>query len=369
MSSPLQRLTQLGQSPWYDFITRDLVQSGQLARLIADEGLRGMTSNPTIFEHAITGSSDYDDDIRDLAARGATADAVVEALIVADVRAAADVFRPVFDASGNGDGTVSMEVAPTLANDTRATIAEAERLWRSVDRPNVMIKVPGTREGLPAITHLTAAGINVNITLLFSLERYREVIEAYQLGLEQRVAAGLSVSGIHSVASFFVSRVDGQTDPAIAAAGAAAASLHHRIAIANAVAAYGLFQESIQTPRWQKLAGHGALVQRPLWASTSTKDPALPDTYYVEALIAPDTVNTIPPATWDAYRDHGDPAIRITAEAIATAQADLARYQELGLPALAERTAFLEREGVTKFSTSWQQLLDAVAGRIAQLKG
>jgi transaldolase len=367
MASPLARLTRLGQSPWYDFITRDLVHSGELARLIADDGLRGMTSNPTIFEKAITGSADYDGDVRTLSTGGADAPAIVESLIIADVQAAADLFRPVFDAAGNGDGTVSIEVAPTLADDTRATIAEAERLWQRVDRPNVMIKVPGTKAGLPAITHLTAQGINVNITLLFGLARYRDVIDAFCLGLEQRLAAGLAIGGIHSVASFFVSRVDGQTDPAIAAAGPDAAPLLHRIAIANAVAAYDVFQQSIATPRWTALAQHGALVQRPLWASTSTKDPALPDTYYIEALIAPDTVNTIPPATWAAYRDHGEPAVRITEDTIRAAHADLARYQELDLPPLDERTAFLERDGVAKFSASWQELLDAVAAKVKAL--
>jgi transaldolase len=357
----------LGQSPWYDFITRDLVHSGALAALIADQGLRGMTSNPTIFEKAITGSSDYDDDIRRLATDGADAAAVVESLMVADVRAACDVFRPVFEAHGNGDGTVSLEVAPTLAHDTTATIAEAERLWQRVDRPNVMIKVPGTKAGLPAITHLLGAGINVNVTLLFSVERYGEVVEAFLAGLEQRQAGGQPIDGVHSVASFFVSRVDGQSDPAIAEAGEAAAPLLNRIAIDNAIAAYAAFRASKATPRWQALAAAGARPQRPLWASTSTKDPALPDTLYVEALIAPETVNTLPPATFDAYADHGDPAVRITEEAERRAAANLARYHALGLPPLTELTAFLEADGVSKFAASWNQLLAAVDAKITQV--
>lgn len=360
MSHPLVQLGAIGQSPWYDFITRDLVHSGELARLIREEGLLGMTSNPTIFERAITGSPDYDDDIRRLAREGNDPGAIVEALMVADVQAACDVFRTTFDANSHGDGTVSLEVPPTLAHDTAATIAAAERLWRRVDRPNVMIKVPGTRQGLPAISHLLAAGVNVNVTLLFSVERYHEVIDAFFSGLERGRAAGHDNRGVHSVASFFVSRVDGQTDPAIAKAGAAAAPLLHRIAIANAIAAYEAFGNSLLTPRWQALANGHATPQRPLWASTSTKDPALPDTYYVEALIAPDTVNTLPPETFRAYGDHGDPHVRITPSVEKDAQAVLAQYHALGLPSLAERTAFLEQDGVAKFAASWHALLDAV---------
>jgi transaldolase len=367
MPHPLVRLGRLGQSPWYDFITRDLVASGELARLIREDGLRGMTSNPTIFEKAITGSSDYDGAIAPMARRGATPEEVVEALMVADVQAACDVFLPLFESERNGDGTVSLEVAPTLAHDTAGTIAAAERLWQVVDRPNVMIKVPGTREGLPAISHLLAQGINVNVTLLFSVERYHEVIDAFFTGLEQRAAAGKGIAGIHSVASFFVSRVDGQTDPAIIGAGEPAASLLHRMAIANAIAAYEAFSASLLTPRWQKLAGKGASVQRPLWASTSTKDPSLPDTFYVEALIAPDTVNTLPPETFRAYADHGDPHVRITPGEELAARQTLAHYHAMGLPPLSERTAFLETDGVKKFAASWHALLDAIAAKSGSL--
>jgi transaldolase len=367
MPHPLVRLGRLGQSPWYDFITRDLVASGELARLIREDGLRGMTSNPTIFEKAITGSSDYNDDISALARDGAGAEQIVEALMVADVQSACDVFLPLFETDRNGDGSVSLEVAPTLAHDTVGTIAAAERLWARVDRANAMIKVPGTREGLPAITYLLAQGVNVNVTLLFSVERYHQVIDAFMSGLEQRLAAGKGIAGIHSVASFFVSRVDGQTDPAIASAGEPAAALAHRMAIANAIAAYEAFSASLLTPRWQELAGHGASPQRPLWASTSTKDPTLPDTWYVEALIAPDTVNTLPPDTFRAYADHGDPHVRITPDAELGARQTLKRYHDLGLPALQERTAFLETDGVAKFAASWHALLDAVATKAGEV--
>lgn len=365
MSNPLVQLTVLGQSPWYDFITRDLIQSGELARLVREEGLRGMTSNPTIFEKAITGSSDYDAEMKGHGQKKPAE--IVEALMIADVQAACDVFRPVYDAAHNGDGAVSIEVSPTLAHDTAGTIAEAERLWARVARPNVMIKVPATSAGLPAIAHLTARGINVNITLLFSVARYREVIDAFVDGLMVRVAKGQPIDAIHSVASFFVSRVDGKTDKALEGAGDAGKPLLHRIATANALDAYGVFEESLETDRWKTLAKHGAHVQRPLWASTSTKDPSLPDVYYIEALIAPNTVNTIPPATWKAYADHGKPEVRITPETIAAARADLAAYAKLDVPSLDTITQELEDEGVEKFATSWSELLGAVGKQAKEI--
>src|SRR5690606_30437570 len=274
--------------------------------------LRGMTSNPTIFEKAITSSSDYDEQIAELHAAGASVDEVVEALMVRDVRDACKVFRPVYEASGQGDGTVSLEVPPSVAHDTDGTIVHAERLWLQVAAPNVMIKITGTRAGLAAITHCLARGISVNVTLLFSLERYLDVIEAFLQGLERRADAGGRIDNVFSVASFFVSRVDGQTDPVIANAGPDAAHLLHKVAIANATTAYEAFSASLLTPRWQALAEQGGRVQRPLWASTSTKDPSLPDTYYVDALIASDTVNTLPPDTFRAFGDHGKPQVRIT---------------------------------------------------------
>lgn len=367
MPNPMQQLTRLGQSAWYDFITRDLMRSGELARLIREDGLRGMTSNPTIFEKAIGGSSDYDADIQALAKAGKSTEQIVEAVMIADVQAACDIFRPIYDESGHGDGTVSIEVSPTLAHDTHGTIDAARRLWKTVNRANVMIKIPGTLEGLPAITQALADGINVNITLLFSIERYKQVINAFRAGLEQRVAAGQPVSTLHSVASFFVSRVDGQTDPVILKAGDNAAALLHQIAIANARVAYQVFGNSLMTPRWQALAERGAKAQRPLWASTGTKDPSLSDVYYIDALVAPDTVNTIPPDTFRAYVDHGKPEVRITPASEIAAANQLAAYEKLGAAPLAERTAFLEADGVKKFSDSWNSLLDRVKQKASAL--
>jgi transaldolase len=367
MPNPLQQLTHLGQSPWYDFITRDLIRSGELARLIREDSLRGMTSNPTIFEKAVAASGDYDADIQALAKGGRPVEAIVESFMIEDVRAAADVFRPVYDASGHGDGTVSIEVSPTLAFDTQGTIDAARRIWKTIDRPNVMVKIPGTEAGLPAITQCLADGININITLLFSVDRYRQVIEAFRSGLEQRVAAGLPIDKLHSVASFFVSRVDLQTDAELAKAGDRGGALLHKLGIANARVAYQVFGNSLLTPRWQALARHGAKAQRPLWASTGTKDPKLPDTMYIDALIAPDTVNTIPPETFNAYRDHGKPEVRITPATELEATAMLAAYEKLGLSPLADRTAFLEADGVKKFSESWNALLDRVKQKASAL--
>lgn len=365
MTNPLIALGRLGQSPWLDFITRDLVGSGELTRLVAEDGLLGMTSNPTIFEKAIAGSGAYDDDIRQAGSEGLAPKDIFERLAVADVQAACDVFAVVHRRTGGLDGLVSLEVDPTLAHDTAGTIAEAERLWVAVGRPNAMIKIPGTREGLPAVTACLAKGINVNVTLLFSVVRYREVIEAWLRGLEQRHAAGGSLAGLASVASFFVSRVDGKADGLLDRT-APDSPLRGTAAIANACAAYGAFQEMTAGPRWRALRQAGALVQRPLWASTSTKDPAYPDVYYVEALIGPDTVNTLPPATMDAYRDHGQPAHRIQ-EGVARASEQLEALAEAGVD-LGAITADLEREGVASFAASYASLLagiEAKAGALA----
>ena len=362
--NPLVRLGELGQSPWYDYITRDLVTSGELARLIAEDGLRGMTSNPTIFEKAIAGSRLYDEAIRTLADAGRSGQEIFEHLAVVDVRAACDAFAGLYRASGGADGLVSLEVSPSLARDTAATIHEAERLWRSLDRPNAMIKIPGTAEGLPAIAHCIAAGISVNVTLLFSVERYREVIDAFLEGLERRRAAGQPLGAIASVASFFVSRVDGKVDPLLDRLGDPH-GLRGRIAIANACAAYQLFEQSLATPRWEPLARGGARPQRPLWASTSTKDPRYPSTYYVEALVAPRTVNTLPPETLAAYREHGKPAIRIQ-DGIAAAPAQLAALAGLGID-LAAITRDLEADGVAKFAASYGSLLAGIEAKAGAL--
>ena len=363
-TNPLLGLSQLGQSLWYDYITRDLVASGQLARLIAEDGLRGMTSNPTIFEKAIAGSRLYDDDIRRLSDQGRTAGEIFESLAVGDVRAACDAFVPLYQHSAGADGFVSLEVSPTLANDAAGTIHEAERLWGTVGRPNAMIKIPGTRAGLPAITHCIAAGINVNVTLLFSTERYTEVVEAFLAGMELRLDRGLSIQAVASVASFFVSRVDGKVDALLDRT--PGHPLRGKIAIANASAAYGLFERILATSRWDKLARAGARPQRPLWASTSTKDPRLPDIYYVEALAAPQTVNTLPPETFDAYRDHGHPVIRIQ-ESVAAAREQLDALAEAGID-LQAVTRELEVDGVAKFAASYAAVLagiDTKAGALA----
>ena len=364
--NPLARLAELGQSPWYDFITRDLIVSGKLAALIREDSLQGMTSNPTIFEKAIGGSDLYDADIRRLSAAGRTPQEIFEAIAVADVRSACDVFRGTYDASGGVHGLVSLEVSPTLANDTRGTISEAHRLWRAVDRPNVMIKIPGTGEGLEAISSCLADGLNINVTLLFSLDRYAEVIEACFAGMERRAAQGLPVDRVRSVASFFVSRVDGKVDALLDRDGDPK-KLRGTAAIANACMAYALFEKRFAGSRWDALKGKGAQAQRPLWASTSTKDKRYPDVYYVEALIAAQTVNTFPPATLDAYRDHGNPAIRIY-DGIAKAPAQLAALADAGID-LAAITKELEIEGVASFAASYNSLLSGIESKTSALAG
>ncbi len=367
MTNPLIQLGAQGQSPWYDFITRDLVTSGELARLIAEDGLRGMTTNPTIFEKAIAGSDLYDEDIRRLTAEGRRPAEIFEALAVEDVRAACDLFLPIYRESGGMDGLVSIEVSPTLAHDAAGTIAEAERLWARIARPNVMIKIPGTKDGLPAITHCLSKGINVNVTLLFAVARYRDVVDAFFTGLEKRLTSGKPVKGIASVASFFVSRVDGKVDPLLKklepASGAGLPTA--RAAIANACAAYAAFEELFASPRWRALAEQGAMVQRPLWASTSAKDPALSDVYYVEALIADRTVNTLPPATFAAYRDHGHPKVRIR-EGMAEASVTLRLLADLGI-SLDAVTTTLETEGVASFAASFDSLLKVIEQKAAAL--
>jgi transaldolase len=362
-TNPLLQLSALGQSPWYDYITRELVTSGTLARLIADDGLKGMTTNPTIFEKAVSGSELYDEDIRRLSAAGTSAAQIFEAVAVADVRQACELFAGVHRASGGMDGLVSIEVSPTLARDTAGTIAEAERLWARIGRPNVMIKIPGTAQGLPAISHCLAQGINVNVTLLFAVERYRDVIEAFFTGLERRAAAGGSLRGIASVASFFVSRVDSKVDPLLTAP--SDAPLRSKAAIANACLAYVAFEELFAGARWQALAAAGALPQRPLWASTSTKDPSLPDVYYVEALIGERTVNTLPPVTFAAYRDHGRPAPRLR-EGVAPAREAMRALAGRGID-LAAITRTLETEGVASFAASFESLLKGIEQKAAAL--
>jgi transaldolase len=369
--NPLKKLSELGQSVWYDYIRRDLYEGPELKRMIEEDGLKGMTSNPTIFEKAIADSNLYDDDIRRFGGGGKGADRVFESLEVADVRGAADAFRKVYDATGGDDGFVSIEVGPKLARDTAATIDEARRLWQSCARPNVMVKIPGTAEGVPAIRQCLAEGININITLLFSVERHREVMEAYLSALEERVAKGLPIDRIRSVASFFVSRVDTNVDKKLDAIAKdekrsagdrkLAQDLRGKFGIANARVAYNAYAGVFSGDRFARLFAAGAQVQRPLWASTSTKDPAYPDLYYVEALIAPETVNTVPPETFKAYRDHGDPQVRILDD-LGVARATFDGLPKLGID-LAQVYRELEDEGVQKFSDSYDKLLKAVEGK------
>ncbi len=367
MPNPLASLTALGQSVWLDYIRRDLFTTGELDRMIRDESLRGMTSNPTIFAQAISGSNLYDEDVR-RAPAGESVARVFERIAVVEIRRAADAFRPVYDATKAEDGYVSIEVAPTLANDTQGTIAEARRLWAACDRPNVMIKIPGTKAGLPAIETCLADGINVNVTLLFTVERYREVMNAWLAALEKRAAASKPIDRVASVASFFVSRVDTNVDKKIAAKlatltdadqKARLAALKAKTAIANAKLAYRAWEQMVRdAPRFAKLKALGARPQRPLWASTSTKDEALGDVYYVEALVAKDTVNTIPPATYAAYLDHGKPAIRITS-GVAEAEAAIRTLGECGID-FAKAGVELEDEGVKKFADSYAELLKSI---------
>ena len=370
----MEALEQLGQSVWLDTIDRDLLTSGGLRKLIADDGVRGVTTNPTIFEQAITHGTAYDADIAALALVRPDTAAIFESLAVADVTEAADQLRAVHDASGGTDGFVSIEVSPTRAFDTNGTVAEARRLWARVDRPNVMVKVPGTVEGLPAIEQLIAEGVNVNITLLFSVEMYRRVIEAYFAGLERRVKGGEPIRRLRSVASFFVSRVDNEADKRLAERAAAAKdpaergrieALLGRAAVANAQLAYEAFQASVASPRFQALAAQGASVQRPLWASTSTKNPKYPDTMYVDRLIGPDTVNTMPLATLRAFADHGTPARTIDRK-LDEARAVLADMERRGV-SLKQVTDLLVVDGVKKFSDSYHALLAALEVKRDQL--
>jgi transaldolase len=361
--NPLRQLGALGQSIWLDYIRRDLIVSGELTRLIEEDGLRGMTSNPAIFEKAIVESHDYDAGIQALILEGQNAQAIYEALSQHDVQSAADVFRPVYESTGGIDGYVSLEVNPHLAHDTAGTIDEARRLWHALNRPNVFIKVPATVEGLPAIQKLISEGINVNVTLIFGLPRYRQVAEAYIAGLEARAAQGKPVNHVSSVASFFVSRIDSLIDPLLEKqSGALVEKARGQVAVASAKLAYQIYKEIFGTVRFQHLLEIGARGQRPLWASTGTKNPDYSDVKYVEALIGPDTVNTVPLETLIAYHDHGHPEARLEKDTGAAARL-LKRLPELGID-LDKITQQLENEGVTKFNKPFDKLMDALARKI-----
>ncbi|WP_303310838.1 transaldolase [Hymenobacter sp. BT730] len=359
--NPLVAIHDFGQSIWLDYIRRNILHNGELQRLISEDGLRGVTSNPAIFEKAIAGSDDYADDIRQLAQKGLTAEQIYAQLAVADVQQACDLLRPLYNHPENGgDGYVSLEVSPELINDTEGTVTEGLHFWHAVERPNVMIKVPATLPGLPAIRRLIAAGVNVNVTLVFSVDRYRDVAEAFLAGLEDRVKADLPVTRLDSVASFFLSRIDVLLDPQLetlsnAGGGQAelAQSLVGEVAIASAKQAYQVYQEIFAGPRWEALRAAGAQPQRLLWASTGNKNPKYDDLKYVEALIGPNTVNTIPVETLDLYRINGKPAARLTDDADKNV---LGRLPELGLD-LTALTNQLEEEGARKFTEPFGKLL------------
>jgi len=367
-NNPLEQLETLGQSIWLDYIRRDLIADGGLRRLIEEDGLRGMTSNPAIFEKAIVDSNDYDEDIRIMAARGMAAPEIYESISQRDVQSAADVFRPLYDRTDGRDGYVSLEVNPHLAHDTNGTLGEARRLWAALNRPNVFIKVPATDEGLPAIRQLISEGINVNVTLIFGLPRYRQVAEAYAAGIESRSSQGKSVKHVASVASFFVSRIDALVDPLlqlIVVQGDKEADIAKealgQVAVASAKIAYQTYKEIFGSARFRSLAMQGARVQRLLWASTGTKNPEYSDVKYVEALIGRDTVNTAPVETLDAYRDHGDPQDRIEQDMFEAARV-LSLLPELDIK-LDSVTQQLEDEGITKFNQPFDKLMKAVSER------
>ncbi|MET8412848.1 transaldolase [Streptomyces sp. NPDC005195] len=356
----LKRLSDEGVSIWLDDLSRGRIASGNLAELVETKHVVGVTTNPSIFQAAIGSGVGYEEQLAELAVRGVTVDEAVRMMTTADVRAAADILRPVYDATGGRDGRVSIEVDPRLAHHTVATVAEARQLAWLVDRPNVMIKIPATEAGLPAITEVVGLGISVNVTLIFSLERYRAVMDAYLAGLEKARASGVDLATVHSVASFFVSRVDSEIDKRLAKVGTdEALALKGRAALANARLAYEAYEDVFGASRWTALATAGANKQRPLWASTGVKDPAYKDTLYVDELVAPGTVNTMPEATLDATADHGDIHGDAVSGGYAQARADLAAVERLGI-SYDEVVKQLEDEGVAKFEAAWGDLLDAV---------
>lgn len=373
--NPLVELGNLGQSPWLDFIERGLLESGGLARLVSEDGIRGVTSNPTIFEKSISGGKEYDDQIQALAERGAGVMEAYLEIVTEDIRRAADVLRPVHDATSGADGYVSLEVDPDLAYDARRTVDRAEELFRAVSRPNVLIKIPATVEGLPAIEETVSRGVPVNVTLIFSVKRYEAVAEAYLRGVERLVATGSDPRKVSSVASFFVSRVDTAVDKRLddviprwpgSPKAQTAISLKGRVAVANARLAYARFREIVSTPRWKALAAKGARAQRPLWASTGTKNPGYSDVLYVEELAGPDTVNTMPLPTLDAFRDHGKVADALTGrEREAREVLDDLGLLDIGIEEVCEK---LSADGVRSFTDSYRELLAAIERRLAEAK-
>jgi len=358
----IQELHELGQSIWYDNIQRRLLENGELAAMINRGEIRGVTSNPSIFNNAIGNSNDYAEKIAALSVQGLGREEIYESLAIDDIQAATDLFRPLYDETNGGDGYVSLEVSPYLAHDTQATLAEAKRLWKAIDRSNLMIKIPGTVEGLPAITQAIAAGLNVNVTLIFSITRYEQIMDAFLAGLEQRVAAGLPIDKIASVASFFISRIDTNADKRLQALAAAdAEALLGQIAVASGKLAYKKYRQNFgdENERFATLRAQGALPQRLLWASTSTKNPAYSDIKYVEELIGPNTVNTIPPKTLDAFRDHGTAQVAVDTGVEAAYQA----FEDLAALTIDinDITQELEDAGVKSFADAFTALLETVS--------
>ena len=370
-NNPLKQLETLGQSVWLDYIRRELISSGGLRRLIEEDGLRGMTSNPSIFEKAIVESQDYEEDIRSMMLKGNGAKEIYESLSQRDVQGAADEFRPLYDRTDGKDGYVSLEVNPHLAHNTAGTIGEARRLWTALNRPNIFIKVPATPEGLPAIRQLISEGINVNVTLLFGLPRYRQVVESYISGIETRLTQGKSVKHVASVASFFLSRIDTLVDPLlekIIAQGGKNADLaknvHGQVAIASAKMAYQIYKDFFGNERFKQLAVKGAFSQRLLWASTGTKNPDYSDIKYIESLVGSDTVNTVPVETLDAYRDHGKPKDMLK-KGVKEAAWALELLQEFGIN-IDKVAQQLEDEGVEKFNKPFDKLMEALTGKSSE---
>ena len=366
MSESTQKLSDAGVSIWLDDLSRERLTSGNLAELIKTHNVVGVTTNPTIFAGALSKGAAYAEQMRELAAAGASVEEAVFAATCDDVRNACDVFEPVYKASNGFDGRVSIEVDPRLARDAEGTAKMARELYERMGRENVMIKIPATQEGLRPIAETLAAGISVNVTLIFSLTRYREVINAYMLGLEQALENGKDLSTIHSVASFFVSRVDTEIDARLEAAGGDAVQLKGKAGLANARLAYEVFEEMFSSERWARLQAHGANVQRPLWASTGVKDPALPDTLYVTGLVAPNTVNTMPEATLNAVADHGE----VTGNTIVPNYSESNEVLDaisayVSYPEVVEK---LEVEGLSKFDVSWEELLQTVREALEQAK-
>lgn len=366
MSESTQKLSDAGVSIWLDDLSRERLTSGNLAELIKTHNVVGVTTNPTIFAGALSKGAAYAEQMRELAAAGASVEEAVFAATCDDVRAACDVFAPVYKASNGFDGRVSIEVDPRLARDAEGTAKMARELYERVGRENVMIKIPATQEGLRPIAETLAAGISVNVTLIFSLTRYREVINAYMLGLEQALENGKDLSTIHSVASFFVSRVDTEIDARLEAAGGDAVQLKGKAGLANARLAYEVFEEMFSSERWARLQAHGANVQRPLWASTGVKDPSLPDTLYVTGLVAPNTVNTMPEATLNAVADHGE----VTGNTIVPNYSESNKVLD-AISAYVSYTEVVEKlevEGLSKFDVSWEELLQTVREALEQAK-